>query len=308
MAKSSRSVYVPSAVSSFFEICDRTHQGEPVKDLLAVGSRGGGFVIKRGTITRASKSKTDSITINSEVAPKARTTRRVVELMRGKFRFGPVKISHLIEPPIGYGFGTSGSGALGTAIALSDLFGLNLSLASVSAFAHTAEVESVTGLGTVLSLASGAGAFGLVTEPGSYSVGRVDSIMADPTEFKLVCACFGPIEKSSILQDATKREKVNEFGRLTLDAILNDPTPSSLLSRSRLFAERTGIASKALLSLSDKAVKIGAMGATQNMIGNAIHCLVKSNQSRKFVASLHKEMPTGSVFVSDLVHSGPTFV
>ena len=81
--------------------------------------------------------------------------------MRDKFGFGSVKISHKIEPPIGYGFGTSGSGALGTAIALSDLFGLNLSLTQVSAFAHIAEVESVTGLGTVISLASGVGAMGL---------------------------------------------------------------------------------------------------------------------------------------------------
>ena len=228
--------------------------------------------------------------------------------MRSKFGFGPVKISHVIEPPIGFGFGTSGSGALGTAIALSDLLGLHLSLTQVSSFAHTAEVESVTGLGTVISLASGGGAVGLVTEPGSYSIGRVDSILLDITQYALVCACFGPIEKSSVLQNAERRQKVNEFGKETLEAILNDPTPSTLLGRSRTFAERTGIASKELLALSDKAVEMGAIGATQNMIGNAVHCLVERSQSKTFVKSLRPAMPAGSIFVSDLIHSGPTFV
>lgn len=307
--KHSRAVYVPSAVSSFFEICDKTPEGEPINDLLKVGSRGGGFVIKRGTITRASRSKEmDSVEINSHSITNARTTTRVIELMRIKFGFGPVKISHSIEPPIGFGFGTSGSGALGAAIALSDLFNLNLSLSQVSAFAHIGEVECVTGLGTVISLASGGGAVGLVTEPGGYSVGRVDSILLDPAQYSLVCACFGPIEKSSVLRDAKRRQKVNEFGKGTLEAILNDPTPSILLVRSRIFAERTGIASKDLLALSDKAVKLGAIGATPNMIGNAIHCLVERSQSKVFVKSLLHSMPSGSVFVSDLIHSGPTFV
>ena len=54
---------------------------------------------------------------------------------------------------------------------------------------------------------------GLVTEPGSDSIGRVDSILADHSEYTLVCACFGPIEKSSILLDEKKRQKVNEFGK-----------------------------------------------------------------------------------------------
>ena len=308
-ANISRAVYVPSAVSSFFEICDTNPDGSRVEDVLKIGSRGGGFVLKRGSITRASESaRGNSIRINSRETTLARTTQRVIDLMRIKFGFGPVKISHTIEPPIGFGFGTSGSGALGAAIALSDLFELDLSLSQLSAFAHTAEVESVTGLGTVISLASGAGSIGLVTEPGSFAVGRVDSILVDLARYVMVCACFGPIEKSSVLQDANRRQKVNEFGRDTLEVVMGDPTPSNLLSHSRLFAERTGIASKELLALSDWAVRQGAIGATQNMIGNSIHCLVERNQSKTFVKSLRQVMKGGSIFVSELVNSGPAFV
>ncbi|MDG6907106.1 MAG: hypothetical protein JRN20_15135 [Nitrososphaerota archaeon] len=303
----SKKIYVPAAVSSFFEICDTSSDGSPIRDTLKIGSRGGGFVIKKGSITRASKSTRDSVVINSS-EKEARTTRRVLELMRKKFRFGPVRVSHLIEPPIGYGFGTSGSGALGTALAISDLFKLNLSLSQTSAFAHIAEVESMTGLGTVISLASGAGAIGLVTEPGTFAVGRVDSILADPSKYSLVCACFGPIEKSTVLKDQAKKRKVNEFGRKTMKAVLDNSNPYTLLSHSRIFAEKSGIASKELLSLSDKAVRLGAIGATQNMIGNAIHCLVEKNHSDTFAKSLRSVTQTGQIFVSDLIHSGPTFI
>ena len=78
-----------------------------------------------------------------------------------------------------------------------------------------------------------------------------------------------------------------------------------LLRHSRSFAERSGIASKDLLTLSDKAVKLGAIGATQNMIGNAIHCLVKRSQSKDSSNHFRGIVPAESIFVSDLIHSGP---
>ncbi len=308
--QSSRAVYVPSAVSSFFEICDRNPDGTAIRDTLRTGSRGGGFVIKRGSITRASRrdSPTDLVLINKRAAPDARTSQKVVDLMRKKFGFSHVKLSHKIEPPIGSGFGTSGSGALGAAIALSDLFRLKLSLAQISAFAHSAEVESMTGLGTVISLASGSGAVGLVTEPGSYSFGIVDAIPVKPSDFTLVCGCFGPIEKSSVLGNESKRRKINKFGRMTLEAVLDEPTPSALLKYSRKFAETTGIASRDLLLLSDRAVKLGAIGATQNMIGNAVHCLVRKPESKRFLNSFQKFVGPDSIFVSELIQAGPTFL
>jgi pantoate kinase len=307
-ANRSRSVYVPCAVSSFFEICDRAQDGSLIKDTLKIGSRGGGFVIKRGTVTTASRSENDLVLINKRKAPEARTTLRVISLMREKFALPPVRVSHIIEPPIGAGFGTSGSGGLGAALSLMDLFGLNLTLAQVSAFAHIAEVESLTGLGTVISLASGSGAVGLVTEPGSYSIGQVDSIIIDPKDYVLICACFGPIEKSSVLRNEERRRMVNQYGKDTLGKIINDPTPATLLKESRIFATRSGISSDDMLSLSDIAIKLGAIGATQNMIGNAIHCLVRKHDSQKFMKSFRKHVPRDSIFATELLQSAPKFL
>ncbi|PSN99482.1 hypothetical protein B9Q11_00805, partial [Candidatus Marsarchaeota G2 archaeon ECH_B_SAG-F08] len=107
-------------------------------------------------------------------------------------------------------------GALATAIALSDLFGLKLTLLKAADFAHIAEIQSVTGLGTVTGLVYGAGAAGLVTEPGAPSLGRVDALIFDHSNYALVCAYFGAIEKSSVLLNEVKKREVNEQGRITI--------------------------------------------------------------------------------------------
>lgn len=300
-------VYVPCAVSSFFEICDREANGKKIRDELRIGARGGGFVIKRGNMTSAAESKgaKDRIFINGQNAPNARTSLKVVELVRRDYPLPAVTVYHQIGPPIGSGFGTSGAGAIGATIALSDLFGLRLRLAQVADYAHRAEIQSITGLGTVISLVSGSGAIGLVTEPGSFSRGRVDSLLEDYDDYILVCACFGPIEKSSVILDEGLRRRVNENGRETLRRVLLERTPSSLLDSSRRFAERTGIASGELLKLADRAKSLGAIGATQNMIGNAIHCLVPKAEKKRFVSRFQKLVPRQALFQSDLSASGP---
>jgi pantoate kinase len=302
---------VPSGVSSFFEICDRNVNGSLLRDPLKVGARGGGFIIERGSKTRAfrglSKTK-DSVFINGKPEPNARTSLKTLDLMRKAFRFGPVRISHRIEPTIGSGFGTSGSGALGTAIAVSDLFGLNLTLSRASSYAHIAEIKSLTGLGTVISLSSGAGAVGLVTEPGSYSIGKVDAILCRHSEYTMICASFGAIETSSLLKQQARRTNVNKFGRAALNAILDDPTPERLLRESRIFVEKAGIGSPDLLKLADRAVELGALGATQNMIGESIHCLVERKKRGNFLNSFRRIVPRENIFESRLHQGGPVIL
>jgi pantoate kinase len=304
--KQSKRVYVPSAISSFFEICDTNPDGSKILDELRIGARGGGFVIQRGNTTTASISnrKTDLAYINGRQTS-ARTSLKVLELMRRDFDLPPVTITHRIEPPIGSGFGTSGAGAIGATIAISELFGFHLTLSQVSDYAHRAEIESLTGLGTVISLISGSGAIGIVTEPGSFSVGRVDSLLIDYTRYTMICACFGPIEKSTVLNSEDKRLKINQFGREALKNIMRDRTMESMLYESRIFAEKTEIASQKLLQLSDKAVEMGAIGATQNMIGNVVHCLVKKTGRERFLASFSRIVPKNRIFESDLSQSGP---
>ena len=246
--------------------------------------------------------------INGKYSPEARTSLRVVGLIRKVHRIPPVSIAHRILPPVGSGFGTSGAGALGTAIALGDLFDLHFTLREAANFAHVAEIQSTTGLGTVISLASGGGAIGLVTEPGSYSIGRTDAILADNDLYSVICASFGPIEKSTVLSEPSARERVNSVGKKTLEKILEDPSPENLLRFSRQFCEKARLGSQTLLKLSDTSVNMGALGATPNMIGNAIHCLVLKSERPRFLRRFTRVVPKKFIFESDLAHSEPTFV
>ena len=296
------------AVSSFFEICDREADGTPLADKLRIGARGGGFIIERGTATKACLSEADSdlVYINGYSSARAKTTKKVIELFRRKYDLPFVAVSHSVQPPTGMGFGTSGSGAIGTALALTDLFGLNLTLSQASDIAHSAEIDCLTGLGTVISLTSGIGPAGLVTEPGSFSKGRADSLVFDSAGFVLICACFGAIEKSTVLLNNEQREKVNTAGRETLEAILEKKTPEALLEYSRQFSENAGLASPELLKLCDTAMELGAVGATQNMIGNAIHCLVDKRKRDTFTTELAKHLGSaGYVFESNLATGCP---
>lgn len=307
----SRKICVPCAVSSFFEICDRHPDGSAIKDKLKVGARGGGFVIEAGSKTAAFRKddlESDTVAINEKVAPSARTTLRTIELIRKDHGVPFCAISHEISPPIGTGFGTSGSGALGTAIAVSDLFGLNLTLIQASSYAHIAEIESVTGLGTVISLASGSGAIGIVTEPGTFSTGKVDALLFDHQDYTLICGCFGPVAKSYVLQHEAKRKLVNRYGDETLLSVLDERTPEALLRHSKIFAEKTGLASPELLKIAVRAVEFGAVGATQNMIGDAVHCLVERKKRKSFLEKFSGIIkPRGIIFESSLSQSGPYF-
>ena len=306
--KTSGSVYVPSAISSFFEICDTESNGTKISDPLRIGARGGGFILQRGSVTLAETGREiqkDQVIINERNVVEAKTTLRVLQLMRQEYDIAPVRVRLNVEPPIGSGFGTSGAGAIGTSVAVSDLFDLRLTLVEASRFAHIAEIDSVTGLGTVISLVSGSGALGLVTEPGCYSIGRVDSILEDYHEYSVFCACFGSIEKSTVLKDEAKRQKVNEYGRKTLESILDEGTMEGLLRYSRIFAEKTGLASAELLKLADKSISLGAIGATQNMIGNAIHCLVPKSKRSSFLLEFERLVPGNKIFESELSQGGP---
>lgn len=308
--KSSRLVYVPSAISSFFEVCDRDEQGRKIADPARVGSRGGGLKIAKGTHTRAHSLEggRDRVTING-VEVDAKTTKRVIERLRATYGFGPVHVEHRVEVPVGAGFGTSGAGALATALALSDLFGLKLTLAQAARIAHIAEVECVTGLGTVTALAQGGGAIRLVTEPGAYGIGQVDTILDDYEAYMVVCAHFGPIEKSTVLLNEERVRLVNRYGRETLKRILEEPSPRTLLQHARVFAEKTGLATRKILELADRAVEKGAVGATQNMIGNALHCLVEKDRAEALAGWLRSAVGgEGEVFVSALSDSGPRIV
>ncbi|MEM0007576.1 MAG: hypothetical protein QXR89_04835 [Candidatus Bathyarchaeia archaeon] len=300
--KSARA-FSPAGISSFFEICDTLPDGKPITDLEKVGARGGGFGIKKGVTTevRVSEAEQNSINIyiNGRDAPEAETTRTVVEMLLERADgFYDVEVSHWVDVPIGAGFGTSAGGALTTALALSKALGLKLTLNQLGRTAHIAEIKCKTGLGTVAPLTIGGGCV-VTVEPGAPGTAIIDHIPISE-DHVIVAGVFGPIPTREVLSSPEKRLAVNRWGKLTLEKILAEPSLENFLACCRDFAEKTGFATERIRKLFRAADEAGAIGAAQNMVGEAVHALTTSENADKVAQAFKRVLPEEKILVANV--------
>jgi len=305
------SSFSPAGISSFFQICDTDPNGKAITEPEKIGARGGGFGLKKGVFTEATvaeaKENHARILINGKLAPEALTTRSVVDMlleMAGKAY--NVKIEHKVEVPIGAGFGASAGGALTTGLALSSALDMNLTLRELGRIAHIAEVKCKTGLGTVTGILYGGGCV-LVLEPGAPDLGSFDSIPI-PRDYYIVAGVFRPRLTSEFLSSTKSREIINKTGKKTLERILAEPSLENFLRSCRQFAETTGLATKRVTKLMDAAEKAGAIGAAQNMIGEAVHALVKKDKVNSVLAAFERLLPHNKIVVAEVSLSGAQLI
>ncbi len=282
--------FSPAGITSFFEICDTKINGEPIKNPLKIGARGGGFVIDKGVTTRVqmrySKKNQISVSINKKVTQGAETTKAVVKkLLQKAEQYCDLKIDHKIEVPIGSGYGSSGAGALSTALALNEVLGLELTYNELGIIAHIAEVECKTGLGTVGPLMMG-GCI-LTIKSGAPGYNRIDRIPLGPN-YKVVSIYFGQILTKEVITIQEKKIKINKWGNKTLDSILKRPTIENFMNSSKEFAEGIGLMTKRVIEAVRTIENSGAIGATQNMIGEAVHSIVEEDSLRRVVYTARK--------------------
>ncbi|MCL6578037.1 MAG: hypothetical protein K6T73_01440 [Candidatus Bathyarchaeota archaeon] len=292
--------FSPAGISSFFEICDTEKNGSQISDLEKVGARGGGFGIQKGVTTYVDVSEAESnnvqVFINDKVAPEAETTKTVVKaLLNHVNRAYNVVVKHKVEIPIGAGFGSSAAGALTTALALSKTLDLNLTYNQLGRIAHVAEVKCKTGLGTVGPLMLG-GCI-LTLEPGAPGIALIDRIPIS-SDYVIVAGVFGPIPTKEVLSSPEKRLAVNKWGRKTLEKILAEPSLENFLACCREFAEKTGFTTERVRTLLKLADKADAIGAAQNMVGEAVHALTTSENAEKVVQAFKQVLPEQKILVS----------
>ncbi len=304
--------FAPAAISSFFEIHD-TQGNKPIIDLEKVGARGGGFGLQKGvltkvTITEAEKSSSINVFINSKLALEAKTTRKVIEiLLRGKNAKYDVTVEHQIEVPIGSGFGTSAGGALTAGLALKEALDLPLTYNQIGKIAHVAEIECQTGLGTVSSLTSTGGCV-LVVEPGAPGICQIDRIPIT-SDYMVVAGFFQPcIPKKTVLTDPEKKLVINRYGKKTLEAILAEPSLENFLDCCWNFSVKAGLATENVRQLVKLAKKAGAVGAAQNMIGEAVHALVLKENANQVAEAFKQVLPSEKVIVSKIDFQGARLV
>ena len=310
MATKNARAFSPAGISSFFQICDTEPDGTPVKDLERIGARGGGFATDKGVLTEVnvskSKKKVIQVFINRRPAPEAETTKTVVNMLLEKVgKTYSVTVKHRVEVPIGAGFGTSGGGALGTALALSKAVNINITYNDIGRIAHVAEVKCRTGLGTVSGLVVGGCV--VVMEPGAPNHGSVDRVPISPNHH-IVAGVFQPRLTREFLESAEKREAVNEWGQKTLRKIIAEPSLSNFLHSSREFAFKTRLATDRVKKLMDVAEEAGAVGAAQNMLGEAVHAVVEENKVKKVVQAFERFLPRNRIVVAKICLHGAQLV
>jgi len=294
--------YSPAGISSFFEICDRDPDGKLIDDPVQVGARGGGFSPNKGVTTdvilATAEEERIQVFINGEFCPEAETTRSVVKtILKNVSEEYDVTVRHHVEVPIGAGFGSSAAGALGTALALSKVLGLNLTYNQLGSVAHVAEVRCRTGLGTVGPLLFGG--CGLTIEPGAPGYAILDRIPVSP-DHKLVVGTFRPYPTKEILFSPEKREIINKGGKKTLKKILADPSLENFMKSCKEYAIETGFVTsrvKKLIVLSEKA---GAIGAAQNMLGEAVHALVTVDTMEAVHKAFKNFLPEEKIIITNI--------
>lgn len=299
----------PAGISSFFEVCETDYAGSSIIDPARIGARGGGFAISNGVTSKvatrkASKSRVN-IRINSKPA-EAQTTRWAInEILRTGGAVVDVHVDLRLRVPIGAGFGTSAAGTLASCLALVDALNFPMTLNDLGRITHIAEVVNKTGLGTASAMLIGG--FVLVTEPGAPGIGSVDRLLY-PEEHVVLCAYLGPISTRDVLSRSDLANRVNPAARKAMASILQKPELHTFLGEARRFGETVGFQSPNVARLIEAMVSAGAVGAAQNMIGEAVHGVIHSDKANRALIKLRKEFPSATIFVSNLDTMGVRLV
>ncbi len=303
--------FAPGAISSFFEIHNTTPDGKPLADLERVGSRGGGFGLQKGVHTKvtveAAKANNIRVFINSKLAKEAKTTQQVVQtILNQTSKKYAVTVEHQIDVPISMGFGTSAGGALTAGLALKEALALPLTYNQIGKIAHVAEIQCQTGLGTVSSLTVGGGLI-LVTEPGAPGICHVDRIPISP-DYVIVAGFYDSEIPKTVLSSPERKLQINRYGKKTLEAILAEPALENFLACCWDFAQKAGFATDNVRRLVRLAEKAGAVGAAQNMIGEAVHAVVLEENARNIAEAFKQVLPNEKILAAKIDFQGARLV
>jgi pantoate kinase len=303
------SAFCPAGISSFFQAVTTKSPPDTMDEACSIGARGGGFILEKGVHTqitiKPAKTNQIEVLINGRKAPEAKVTQKVCQLflqtIKEKYR---LHVNHRVEIPIGAGYGASAAGAVSTAMALTRALGLNLTLNRIGQFAHYAEIRCATGLGSVSGVIRGG--MILILEPGAPGYDRVDWIPLDPS-YRIVTGSFAPISKADILFSKKALQAVNREGQRVLEQVLQNPSPAHFMHLCHGFAKKAGFLTPRVANVLERVQEAGAIGATQNMIGEAFHAFVDADSVDFVAESVEHLFPPNSILVSRVTSVEPRY-
>ncbi len=280
--------WVASHITGFFSIHD-----EHINPLFK-GSRGAGFSLSRGVYTEVNFADDHKhhIFFNGQEhsLEGARVTNsvlcQVLEIMqkRSQIDFG-ITINHIFEIPMSSGYGSSASGALGTAYALNELLDLNLRKDEIFGIAHKTEISESSGLGDVIALYAGGWEYRL--KEGAPTIGETASMILDDT-YKIATISFGELKTSSIIRNKQWKNRVNLAGKECLSNFIKKPTVENFAKQSYEFSVNSKLASRDIIDFYNQTEEESFLKG-QIMLGNGIFILYKNDLDIKYIKNLKKE-------------------
>jgi pantoate kinase len=294
--------FAPAVISNFFAIQTDSLSRRP-PDFAHAGATGGGFTLSKGVYSHAwvvkSSAQAVSVAVNGNANYPADTTKKAVELLLEAAGGRPhlVELVQTVEVPIKAGFGSSSASALSAVMAVAAALKLPFSREEVASFAHQAEIMRHTGLGTVSSTYKFSGA-AVITKAGGPGLAKVRRV-AIPQGVRVVTA-FLSLKKGHLLSSTRMRNKVNRLGEAALEQA-SDLSLESLLAAGHDFAEGLGLMTQAVKTLVAVSLENGAIGAGQNMLGNAMHAVVRDRDFERVFTAVQSASRAAKV---DYFHIG----
>lgn len=250
--------FCPFHITGFFALKPDKNQ---------ISSIGCGIVIADGATTEASAGH-GSVYINRQPDP-APTTKTVMTLLSDK----KADILTELAGPVSCGLGTSGAGALSTALALNEIWGLKYSFNALCEIAQRAEIANKTGVGDVIAQAIG----GIVIRQQN----AVDRIPIPPIEVSYVV--FGPLLTPEILADRDILAATNKFGSAALQKLTKRQTFDEFMRLSRQFAYDSELISPKARDAVEAVEASGGL-ASMAMLGDAVYAIDPANALSEFGA------------------------
>ena len=295
--------FVPGHITGVFRIFDEK------KNPLECGSTGAGFSVEIGTLTTVSAIQSESLeitTIYNDEYINANVTktvvRRLVEEYERQFK---VTVTHKSSLPSGVGFGASGAGALGTALALGHILDSTMSDTHAAGYAHCAEIENRTGLGDVI--AQTLGGIEVRIRPGGPGVGKVMNI-PDSESLTVVLAGAPGLKTHDILTNPQSRTRINAVGDNLVEQIIESPSIDTFISCSREFTKAIGLYTERLNAALRDLDDSGLNQSSMVMLGDSVFCLCNAEQSEQAVGILTKYWNISQVQVTSISKAGGRLV
>ena len=291
--------FVPGHVTGIFRIFDE------YDDPLRCGSTGAGFSVTIGTATSVSMMDHPSpeITTNyNKQRVDAKVTKTVIQRLTEEYeRTLKVHVEHESSLLSGAGFGASGAGALGTALALSHLIDSEIKYEKAAEFAHIAEIDNHTGLGDVL--AQTVGGIEVRIEAGGPGVGKIKNILYLDS-LRAVLAGAPGLKTAEVLTDPETREQINTIGDHLVERIISTPTIETFVECSRAFSDEIGLKTQRVEDALNELERVGLVDSSMVMLGDSVFCLCEENDS--FVAQriLSKYWDSSEVSVCEIAPEG----